>query len=88
MRKFIKTWLDPYILAILTTLIVGFNLSVGAGAAVFLNVAVQVAVGVLFMVFGMRLSLNQVKDGLSIFRLQGSVLMSTFLVFPLMGLLF
>jgi sodium/bile acid cotransporter 7 len=88
MRKFLKTWLDPYILAIVTSLVVGFNLPVGAGAAAFLNVAVQVAVGILFMVFGMRLSLTEVKDGLSNLRLQGSVLVSTFLVFPLIGLLF
>jgi len=88
MRNFLRTWVDPYIIAIVATLIVGFNLPVGAEVAALLNVAVQIAIGILFMVFGMRLSFIEVKDGLSNFRLQGAVLLFTFLVFPLIGLIF
>jgi sodium/bile acid cotransporter 7 len=88
MKNILKTWVDPYIIAIIATLIAGFNLPVGAGVASFLNVAVQVAIGILFMVFGMRLSLTEVKKGLTNFRLQGSVLGFTFLIFPLIGFIF
>lgn len=53
-----------------------------------LNIIGTGAVMVLFLVYGMRLRTQEVWDGLTNFKLQGSVFIFTFLIFPLLGWFF
>ncbi|WP_157220588.1 bile acid:sodium symporter family protein [Flavisphingomonas formosensis] len=78
--------IDPYLLLLLGT--VGLAIlfpARGAGVAVA-NGGVYAAVAALFFLYGARLSPAAIWAGLSHWRLQSLVFASTFLLFPLIGL--
>ncbi|MFJ9811887.1 bile acid:sodium symporter family protein [Streptomyces sp. NPDC101158] len=87
-RRFLPSWLpiDPYILALLGTVGLAALLPASGAAATVASGASTGAVALLFLLYGARLSTREAVDGLRHWRLHGTVLACTFLVFPLLGL--
>ncbi|MEV6943533.1 bile acid:sodium symporter family protein [Streptomyces sp. NPDC051172] len=78
--------IDPYILLLLGTVGLAALLPArGAGADVASG-ASTAAIAFLFFLYGARLSTREALDGLKHWRLHGTVLACTFVVFPLLGL--
>jgi solute carrier family 10 (sodium/bile acid cotransporter), member 7 len=78
--------LDPYLVALLGAVVLASMLPVrGAGRAV-LDIVVYIAIAGLFLLYGARLSPAQVWTGLLHWRLQITVFMATYVLFPAMGL--
>jgi len=78
--------LDPFVVAVLTAIAVAALLPAGGAVASAFSVATTVGVGVLFFLYGARLSPAEALAGLRDWRLQTSVAATTFLVFPLLAL--
>ncbi len=78
--------LDPFTLALMATVTVATVLPVAGTAADGLTVVTMLAVGFMFFLYGARLSRAAVVGGLTQWRLHLTVLVSTFLVFPVLGL--
>lgn len=78
--------LDPYVIAIVTTAGLAALFPARGGVAVDLDHATTIFIGLLFFLYGARLSSRAVWQGISNWRLQLLVLISTFGVFPLLGL--
>ncbi len=79
--------MDPLVLAILGALVLGLVVPVrGVAADVFDDVRTA-AIVLLFFLYGARMPTRDVLGGLRNFRLQGSMLAATFVVFPILGLL-
>ncbi len=77
---------DPYILMMVATVgIASVVPAVGAGAVVA-NWAATVAIGILFFMYGAKLSPQAALTGLTHWRLHGVVLACTFVLFPALGL--
>jgi solute carrier family 10 (sodium/bile acid cotransporter), member 7 len=87
MVRFLRTWIDPFVLALLATLAFGLLVPLPETARHVISAAGDVAVTVLFLVYGMRLSTTEVLAGLRNVRLQGAILAATYVLFPLLGLL-
>lgn len=79
--------IDRYLLALMGAVLVAFLLPATGGAAVVVGWAVNLAIALLFFLYGVRLSPGAVLEGLLHWRLQGVVLASTFVIFPILGLL-
>jgi sodium/bile acid cotransporter 7 len=79
--------LDPYILLLLTTVAVASLLPARGIVAVEYTHATILAIGLLFFLYGARLSTRAAVAGLRHWRLHGLVLAFTFLVFPVLGLI-
>lgn len=73
-------------MALLTAAVVASFLPVSAQLLEALEVAAVVAIALLFFLYGARLSTTETLSGLRNWRLQGVVLATTFVVFPLLGL--
>ncbi|MFD7943926.1 bile acid:sodium symporter, partial [Streptomyces sp. NPDC059744] len=84
----LPSWLpiDPYILALIGTVAVAALLPASGGAADVAGGASTGAVGLLFFLYGARLSTAEALDGLKHWRLHLTVLICTFVAFPLLGL--
>ncbi|MGW2562359.1 bile acid:sodium symporter family protein [Streptomyces sp. NPDC001514] len=82
------SWLpvDPYIMALLGTVLLAALLPASGTAATVTGGASTGAVGLLFFLYGARLSTREALDGLRHWRLHVTVLVSTFVVFPLLGI--
>ncbi|MFE2539631.1 bile acid:sodium symporter family protein [Actinacidiphila glaucinigra] len=82
------SWLpvDPYIAALLGTVLLAALLPARGTGAHLAGGASTGAVGLLFFLYGVRLSTREAMDGLRHWRLHGTVLAATFVVFPLLGL--
>ncbi|MBY8887634.1 bile acid:sodium symporter [Streptomyces sp. PTM05] len=89
MRRLTKpSWLpvDPYIALLVATVGLAALLPARGGAATGVGWASSVAIGLLFFLYGTRLSTREATQGLSHWRLHLTVVLSTFAVFPLLGL--
>ncbi|WP_405783882.1 bile acid:sodium symporter family protein [Streptomyces sp. NBC_00859] len=84
----LPSWLpiDPYILALICTVAVAALLPARGTAADVAGGASTGAVALLFFLYGARLSTAEAVEGLKHWRLHVTVLVCTFLVFPLLGL--
>ncbi|MET7443740.1 bile acid:sodium symporter family protein [Streptomyces sp. NPDC005508] len=84
----LPSWLpvDPYILALIGTVVLAALLPVSGAGAEVAGGASTGAVALLFFLYGARLSTAEALDGLRHWRLHLTVLACTFLVFPLLGL--
>jgi sodium/bile acid cotransporter 7 len=82
----VKKWVDPFVLAILVALLVGIVVPIPDGLRGGLDVVADVAVALLFLLYGARLPTREILRSLTNWRLQGSLLVATFVVFPLVGL--
>ncbi|MFI8826297.1 bile acid:sodium symporter family protein [Streptomyces sp. NPDC053431] len=87
-RPLLPSWLpvDPYILALLGTVGLAALLPASGAAATVASGASTGAVALLFFLYGARLSTREALDGLRHWRLHGTVLACTFVIFPLLGL--
>ncbi|WP_432845514.1 bile acid:sodium symporter family protein [Amycolatopsis sp. CA-161197] len=81
-----KLRIDPFIAAILLTVGVASLLPASGGTATGFGIAANIAVGLLFFLYGARLSSQEAIDGLKHWRLHVTVLSATFVLFPLLGL--
>lgn len=89
----IKHWLarlriDPFTLALLCTVTLASFLPVSGTAAAVMDDVTDVAIAALFFLHGARLSREAVKAGALHWRLHLVILACTFVLFPLLGLLF
>ncbi|MEZ0065316.1 sodium/bile acid cotransporter 7 [Streptacidiphilus sp. MAP12-20] len=82
-----RVGVDPYLLAILATVGVAALLPARGGAAHAVSVATEVAIGLLFFLYGARLSPKAALDGAKQWRLHLTILLATFALFPLLGVL-
>lgn len=78
--------IDPYILALLGTVGVAALLPARGTGADIASGASTAAVSLLFFLYGARLSTREALDGLKHWRLHLTVLVCTFVAFPLLGL--
>ncbi|MFI9719683.1 bile acid:sodium symporter family protein [Streptomyces sp. NPDC052396] len=78
--------LDPYIAALLGTVLVAVLLPVRGSAADAMEGVTKGAVALLFFLYGARLSTREALEGMRHWRLHLTVLACTFLVFPVLGL--
>ncbi|MFD0277260.1 bile acid:sodium symporter family protein [Kitasatospora sp. NPDC127111] len=88
-RSRLGSWLrglDPYTAALLGTVLLAALLPTTGGAARVAEHACDLAVGLLFFLYGARLSTRETLAGLRHVRLHGLVLACTFVLFPLLGL--
>src|SRR5258707_14493037 len=77
---------DNFTLCLVTTVLVASLLPVHGQAAVGFNWVTNVAVGLLFFLHGAKLSREAIVAGATHWRLHLVVLLSTFALFPLLGL--
>lgn len=84
----LPSWLpvDGYILALIGTVALAAVLPASGTAATVTDGAATGAVGLLFFLYGARLSTREAMAGLRHWRLHLTVLACTFVVFPLLGL--
>lgn len=80
-------FIDPFVTSLVLILIVGILVPVPAAAITVLTRLSLVSVIILFLVYGMRLPTQEVWAGLRNYRLQGGVLLATFVLFPVLGLI-
>jgi len=82
------SWLpiDPYILLLLGTVGLAALFPARGAAADVASGASTAAIAFLFFLYGARLSTREAMDGLKHWRLHGTVLACTFVIFPLLGL--
>lgn len=78
--------MDPFVVALVGVLVLGMVVPIGPDVQRVADVVADVAVTVLFGVYGMRLSTGEVWAGLRNWRLQGGILAATYVVFPVLGL--
>ena len=78
--------IDPYLLLLIGTVGLAILLPARGTAQPLAESAVTVAVGLLFFLYGARLSPAAVWAGISHWRLQSLVFASTFVIFPIIGL--
>ncbi|MEV0278788.1 bile acid:sodium symporter family protein [Streptomyces sp. NPDC050610] len=79
---------DWYIVSLLATIGLATLLPARGTSADVLGVATKAAIGLLFFVYGARLSPQAAFSGLRHWRLHLSILCFTFVVFPILGLAF
>jgi len=85
--RLLRRWpLDPFITALLATVGLASLLPASGAGASAVSALGKIAVGLLFFLYGARLSTREAMDGLRQWRLHTTVLACTFVVFPLLGL--
>ena len=77
---------DPYVAALAGTVALAALLPATGGAAVAAGGTADVAIGLLFFLYGSRLSAREALDGLRQWRLHLVVAAGTFVLFPVLGL--
>lgn len=83
--KTLRRFFDPFIASLLVILVLGILIPAPPGFISFTKQAGNVLVTVLFLVYGARLATTEVWSGIKNWKLQGAVFLSTFLLFPLLG---
>lgn len=78
--------LDPFLVGILTTVAVAGLLPASGTALDIFTWAAKMAIGLLFFLYGARLSTREALEGLRHWRLHLTILATTFALFPLLGL--
>ena len=81
-----KVGVDPYLLAILGTVGVATVVPARGGTAAGLSHATVFVIGLLFFLYGARLSPRAAWNGVKQWRLHAVILAASFVVFPLLGL--
>ncbi len=78
---------DRYIATLIGVVALASILPATGAAAAHVKTATSLAIGLLFLLYGIRLAPQAVWQGLSNWRLQGLIFTATFGLFPLLGLL-
>ncbi|WP_069161377.1 bile acid:sodium symporter family protein [Nocardia altamirensis] len=86
MRFLSKFYIDGFILAILASVALASVFPARGTAADVVDVLTKIAIALLFLLYGTRLSPKEAWAGLTHWRLHTVVLACTFLLFPLLGL--
>jgi sodium/bile acid cotransporter 7 len=85
--KFLSRFhLDGFVLGIVAVAILGTVFPVSGTGQTVLDWATRIAIGVLFLLYGARLSPQEALKGLKHWRLHSVVFAATFVLFPLIGL--
>lgn len=84
-RHLSRLGIDPYLFFLIGTVALAALLPARGDAGVIVEHAVKWVVALLFFVYGAKLSSGEVVQGLLHWRLQSLVLASTFVLFPLLG---
>ena len=79
--------IDWYLVALVGTVILAAILPARGSGAVAMDYVTYIAVALLFFLYGARLAPKAILAGIMHWRLQGLVILSTFLVFPVIGLI-
>lgn len=79
---------DFLLTGIVVALILGLVVPVQDNVANALSIMADIGVGMVFLVYGMRLRTSEVIEGLKNIKLQTAVLVATYVIFPLLGLAF
>lgn len=88
-RATLERWnIDPYLIALVSMVALASVLPVRGEAAVVFGHSTTAMIGLLFFLYGARLSRESILKGLSHWRLHAVILSSTFVLFPLLGLAF
>lgn len=82
----LRRWIDPYLLMLLGTVGLAALFPARGMWASIADEAVTIAVALLFFLYGARLAPSAIWAGLTNWRLQLTVFLSTFLIFPILGL--
>ncbi|MFC7221424.1 bile acid:sodium symporter family protein [Streptomyces polyrhachis] len=77
---------EPFVLLLVAMAALAFLLPATGTAATVVEHASSVAIGLLFFLYGVRLSTREALDGLTHWRLQLFIVLCTFVLFPLLGL--
>ncbi|MDK1472099.1 bile acid:sodium symporter family protein [Streptomyces sp. 549] len=85
MRRLTR-FVDPFLVLLVATVALAALLPASGPAAEAVSVSSKIAIGLLFFLYGARLSTRETVDGLRHWRLHLTVVACTFLVFPLLGL--
>ncbi|WP_071128313.1 bile acid:sodium symporter family protein [Varibaculum massiliense] len=85
-KQRLRSLLDPFILSILVILVLGILIPVPAVVVSTLGYLGNALIVLLFFLYGARLSTKEIWEGLKNWRLQGAVALSTFVLFPLLGM--
>jgi sodium/bile acid cotransporter 7 len=80
--------IDPFTLALLATVTLASLLPVSGAAARVMDVVTDLAIAALFFLHGAKLSRDAIKAGMLHWRLHLTILACTFVLFPVLGLLF
>lgn len=86
-RTLARFGIDPYLIALVCTVALAALLPARGVGAEIANDSVSIAVALLFFLYGARLSPVAVWEGLSHWRLQSLVFASTYVLFPVLGLI-
>ena len=86
-RTLARFGIDPYLIALVCTVALAALLPARGVGAEIANDSVSIAVALLFFLYGARLSPVAVWEGLSHWRLQSLIFASTYVLFPLLGLI-
>lgn len=86
MFRSLKARIDPYTLLLLAMVALGAVLPARGAAVGVVDMAVHLAVALLFFLYGARLAPAAIWAGISDWRLQSLVFLSTFALFPLIGI--
>lgn len=78
--------MDPLVAMIVAVFVLGLLAPASGGFATVLDHLTTAAVVLLFFLYGARMATREVWDGLRNWRLQGGMLASTYLLFPVLGL--
>lgn len=81
-----KARIDPFILGILAVAGIAFLVPARGQGAGIASVVSEVGVGALFFLYGARLSTSEALAGLRHWRLHVTILVATFVLFPLLGI--
>jgi len=79
---------DTYMLLLIGTVVLATILPARGLAADIVSQATTYAVALLFFIYGARLDTASILAGIANWRLQGLVLASTFIAFPIIGIIF
>lgn len=81
-----RVGIDRYFLALFATLLLAALLPARGEGARVLSWVTFWAIAILFFLYGAKLSTASIREGLMNWKLQGSTLLATFVVFPLLAL--
>ncbi|HLS02045.1 MAG TPA: bile acid:sodium symporter, partial [Beutenbergiaceae bacterium] len=77
----LKRIADPFMVGIVAMMVLGLVLPIPTEAIGWIRTISNGAIFVLFLLYGARLSTREVVDGMKNFRLQGTIIASTFILF-------
>lgn len=86
MKILSKFYIDGFVLTILAVVGIASIFPATGTAADILEWATKIAIGLLFLIYGARLSPAEAWQGVKHWRLHSTILAATFVLFPLLGL--